>query len=141
MSVSLTQRQSLSPSSFRVRKKESSNSLGEIVRKQRPKISSLFLPIDETRNRRMKVIPSWSTIERTQESTMTRRDANGVEINKKNKKRIRVTFIDNLLPDVPLAECIYIESYKEYNSEILLRQFEKAFPKEDPHVCCACSIF
>lgn len=140
MSVTLNQRQS-SPSSFRARKNESSSSLVEIVRKQRPRNSSLFLPIEEIKNKRMRAIPSWSTIERTQESTMTRRDANGVEINKKNKKRIKVTYIDNLLTDVPIAEYINVESYKEYNSEILLKPFEKAFPKEEAHVCCACIIY
>ena len=111
MSVSLTQRQSRSPSSFREKKRESASSLVEIVKKQRAK-SSLFLPINNIRNKRMNAFPSWSTIERTQESTMTRRDANGVEINKKNKKRIKVTFIDNLLSDVPIAEYIDVESYK-----------------------------
>lgn len=137
MSVSLTQRRSGSPSSFREKKRESASSLVEIVKKQRAK-SSLFLPIKDIRNR---PIPSWSTIERTQESTMTRRDANGVEINKKNKKRIKVTFIDNLLSDVPIAEFIDVESYKYYNSEILLRPFEKAFPQEEAHECCACIIY
>lgn len=140
MSISLTQRRSGSPSSFREKKRESASSLVEIVKKQRAK-SSLFLPIKDIRNRRMNAIPSWSTIERTQESTMTRRDANGVEINKKNKKRIKVTFIDNLLSDVPIAEFIDVESYKYYNSEILLRPFEKAFPQEEAHECCACIIY
>ena len=55
---------------------------------------------------------------RVEQETITgkeRKDAFGNEIKKKNKKKIRVSFIDELHEGQPLANIIDIESFKEYN--------------------------
>ena len=44
-----------------------------------------------------------------------RRDVYGNLINKKNRRKVRVTFADEIKEDKPLASVINIESFKKYN--------------------------
>lgn len=64
---------------------------------------------------------------RVDQETITgreRRDAFGNEIKKKNKRKIKVSFVDQLHEDQPLVNVIDIESFKKYN-------FIIGMPKED----------
>ena len=44
-----------------------------------------------------------------------RRDKNGIEINKVNKKKVHITFLDKISPNNKITETIIIKSYKKYN--------------------------
>jgi hypothetical protein len=54
-------------------------------------------------------------IEEEGETGRERRDYFGNVIKKKNKKKIKVSFVDEIKENKPLAEVIDIESYKKYN--------------------------
>ena len=81
---------------------------------------------------------------RVEQETITgkeRKDAFGNEIKKKNKKKIRVSFIDELHEGQPLANIIDIESFKKFN-------FIVGMPKEEhikkTHInsnCQCCVVF
>ena len=67
-----------------------------------------------------------------------RTDRNGVPICKGNKKKIKVTFIDQIDQNKKFEEIIDIESIKKYN-------ICYGLPKEDKYiketVCCSCILF
>ena len=44
-----------------------------------------------------------------------RTDKNGIEINKLNKKKVHITFRDDISPNYKITDTINIESYKKYN--------------------------
>ena len=44
-----------------------------------------------------------------------RRDKNGIEINKVNKKKVHITFLDKISPNNKITETIIIKAYKKYN--------------------------
>ena len=54
-------------------------------------------------------------IEEEIETGRERRDYYGTEIKRKNKRKIKITFVDEINENKPLAEVINIESYKKYN--------------------------
>ena len=85
---------------------------------------------------------SYSTmsIERTDASFQRRRDANGIEINRYNKKRIKVTFIDEINPKILFASYVNVASYKIYNYDVRLQPFKKASIEEEKNrsECCSC---
>ena len=74
---------------------------------------------------------STMSVERTDVSFQRRRDANGIEINKLNKKRIKVTFIDKLNSKIPFVTYVNVESYKIYNYDARNQPFKKASIDED----------
>ena len=47
--------------------------------------------------------------------TNIRTDKNGIKINKKNKKLVHITFLDDISPDNKITETINIQSFKKYN--------------------------
>ena len=47
--------------------------------------------------------------------TKARKDKNGIEINKINKKKVHITFLDNISPNNKITETIIIQSYKKFN--------------------------
>ena len=65
-----------------------------------------------------------------------RTDKNGVEINKDNKKKVHITFLDEISPDHKITEVINIQSFKQYN-------VIEEIPGEDilPKTSKCCSIF
>ena len=70
----------------------------------------------------------------TNNNKKVRVDRNGIEINHKNKKSVKVTFIDQI-DSVPFTEIIEIESIKRYN-------YISGMPNEDKYVrdtCCNAS--
>lgn len=130
-----------SPSKFNIneKRKESSRSVSDSMRKFKTKIKSK-LPLNELKKYYPGIQSSFVNMEKTMVSLGTRRDTNGTEINKKNKKLVKVTFIDDLTNNTPLAEIINVESFKEYNIDLLLQPFRKAFPLEKNQNCCSCLI-
>lgn len=79
-----------------------------------------------------------------EEDKKERTDRNGITINKKNKRKVKITFIDQIDKDKKLVTEIKIESFKQYN--VML-----GMPKEDYYHgnngnnrnnqdCCCCLI-
>ena len=76
-----------------------------------------------------------------EEDKKERTDRNGITINKKNKRKVKITFIDQINKDKKLVTEIKIESFKQYN--VML-----GMPKEDYYHgnnrnnqdCCCCLI-
>ena len=65
--------------------------------------------------------------------TKARRDKNGIEINKINKKKVHITFLDNISPNNKITETIIIQSYKKFN---LCDNIPKEDNKNKCVVCC-----
>ena len=74
------------------------------------------------------------------ETGRERRDYYGNEIKKKNKRRIKVTFLDQIQFNKPLAEIINIESFKKYNY-IFGMPSEANFNKNIKTNCQCCMVF
>ena len=68
-----------------------------------------------------------------------RTDRNGVEINHKNKKKVKVTFIDQI-EDIPFTDVVEIENLKQYNVMYGIREGKEIYVRE---TCCtkACYIY
>jgi len=65
--------------------------------------------------------------------TKLRKDKNGIEINKINKKKVHITFLDKISPNNKITETIIIQSYKKYN---LCDYISKEENKNKCGVCC-----
>lgn len=68
----------------------------------------------------------------------SRKDYFGTEINKKNKRRVKLVFVDEVT-DQSLLDVVEIESIKEYNKVPLLDGGKDLYIKET--TCCSCFIF
>lgn len=66
-----------------------------------------------------------------------RLDRNGIEINSKNKKKVKLTFID-IISSEPLVEIIDVENFKEYNF-VSMPTLDDLYVKNTP--CCSCIFF
>lgn len=64
-------------------------------------------------------------------------DAYGIKIIKKNKKKYKVTFIDELDKNNELVEIFPIPNYKKLNSLMSFSEEDKV----EAHGCCSCTIF
>ena len=69
-----------------------------------------------------------------------RRDAYGNLINKKNKRKIKVSFIDEIEEEKPFASVINIESFKKYNY-IFGYPSEENFNKNVRTNCQCCIVY
>ena len=141
LSPTESQHMVLSPSMERLsspRKSKSSNALTDSTRKRKRRIR-INLNLEEIK----KTYPHPSslsiTCEKTCASLSSRRDAQGVEINKRNKKTVKVTFINDINEKVPFADIINVESYKKYNQDILLKPFQHVNNIRVTE-CCSCLI-
>ena len=77
---------------------------------------SVFKMVEKERYKKYDESPTKNVkIEEEIETGRERRDYYGTEIKKKNKKKIKISFVDEINEDKPLAEVINIESYKKYN--------------------------
>lgn len=74
------------------------------------------------------------------ETGRERRDVYGNLINRKNKRKVRVTFIDDIDDEKPLVSVIKVESYKKYNF-ILGMPNENVINKNIKTNCQCCTIF
>lgn len=64
-----------------------------------------------------------------------RTDKNGIEINKNNKKKVHITFLDDISPNNKITDTVNIESYKKYN------YIEKSsVKKKDKSNCSECCM-
>jgi len=64
-------------------------------------------------------------------------DAYGIKITKKNRKKYKVTFIDQLDKNNELVEIFPIPNYKKLNSLMSFSEEDKV----EAHGCCSCTIF
>ena len=64
-----------------------------------------------------------------------RTDKNGIEINKNNKKKVHITFLDDISPNNKITETVNIQSFKQYNI-VKKDPVENTFQK-----CNCCNIF
>ena len=97
-----------------------SNEMTKVIFKEPPKFLAIKKEINNNNNK------------------AKRTDRNGVPICKGNKKKIKVTFIDQIDESKKFEEIIDIESIKKYN-------ICYGLPKEDKYiketVCCSCILF
>ena len=100
-----------------------SNEMTKVIFKEPPKFLAAKKEINNNNNNNNKA---------------KRTDRNGVPICKGNKKKIKVTFIDQIDENKKFEEIIDIESIKKYN-------ICYGLPKEDKYiketVCCSCILF
>ena len=62
-----------------------------------------------------------------------RTDKNGIEINRSNKKKVHITFLDDISPNNQITETVNIESFKQYN-------IVKKIPFENNLQKCNCCL-
>lgn len=63
-----------------------------------------------------------------------RTDKNGIEINKNNKKKVHITFRDDISPNHKITDTVNIQSFKEFNI------FEKSSSENNLSNCNKCCI-
>ena len=85
-------------------------------------------------------LPYTKKIDEENETGRERRDIYGNLINKKNKRKIKISFADELKEEKPLVSVIDIESFKKYNY-IFGMPNEEAINKNIRTNCQCCSVF
>lgn len=105
------------------------------------KYNNMLKPIDVHKKKKDNIMNKFS-IKLPQINTSKKKirtDRNGVEINHKNKKNVKVTFIDQI-EDVPLIDVVEIENLKQYNVIYGMREGKEVYVRE---TCCtnACYIY
>ena len=63
-----------------------------------------------------------------------RTDKNGIAINKNNRKKVHITFLDDISPHNKITETINIQSYKKYN--VIERLSNQNNDKSNCSDCC-----
>ena len=102
---------------------------------------SVFKMVEKTRYKKFYESPIRQIKKEEEiETGRERRDYYGNEIKKKNKRRIKVTFLDEIQENKPLAEIINIESFKKYNY-IFGMPSEANFNKNIKTNCQCCMVF
>ena len=102
---------------------------------------SVFKMVEKTRYKKFYESPTRQIKKEEEiETGRERRDYYGNEIKKKNKRRIKVTFLDEIQENKPLAEIINIESFKKYNY-IFGMPSEANFNKNIKTNCQCCMVF
>ena len=77
---------------------------------------SVFKMVEKERYKKYYESPTKKVqIEGEIEKGRERRDYYGTEIKKKNRRKVKISFVDEINEDKPLAEVINIENYKKYN--------------------------
>ena len=77
---------------------------------------SVFKMVEKERYKKYYESPTKKVqIEGEIETGRERRDYYGTEIKKKNRRKVKISFVDEINENKPLAEVINIESYKKYN--------------------------
>ena len=102
---------------------------------------SVFKMVEKTKYKKFYESPTRQIKKEEEiETGRERRDYYGNEIKKKNKRRIKVTFLDEIQENKPLAEIINIESFKKYNY-IFGMPSEANFNKNIKTNCQCCMVF
>ena len=82
-------------------------------------------------------IGAMSSTSQKKNTKKVRYDHNGVEINSKNKKKVKLTFIDKV-SEQPLVEIVDVDNYKAFNKIAMAASREDAYIRNTP--CCSCII-
>ena len=115
------------------------NTLSPIKKK---KLSSLKM-VEKSKYKKFFGSHEYNYIKKAEQETITgreRRDTFGNVIKKKNKKKIKVSFVDDINKDKPLVTIIDIECFKKYNINIGIPK-EEHIKNNDSQNCQCCFIF
>ena len=82
-------------------------------------------------------IGAMSSTSQKKNTKKIRYDHNGIEINSKNKKKVKLTFIDKV-SEQPLVEIVDVDNYKVFNKIAMAASREDAYIRNTP--CCSCII-
>ena len=123
--------------------KQIPNNINENISKNKKLSSFKMIEKIKYNKKKLSVFNDFENKKREEEA-MTgreRRDAFGNVIKRKNKKKIKISFVDEINQEQPLVSVIDIESYKKYNLII-------GIPKEDniqhnnvASNCQCCAVF
>ena len=96
------------------------------VERKKAKVNSLQIKIG-----------AMSSTSQKKNTKKIRYDHNGIEINSKNKKKVKLTFIDKV-SEQPLVEIVDVDNYKVFNKIAMAASREDAYIRNTP--CCSCII-
>lgn len=109
----------------------------------RKKKFAVFKMVEKSKYKKYFDTPTHPKETKKEEESQTgreRRDAYGNLINKKNKRKVKVSFIDEIEEEKPFASVTNIESYKKYNY-ILGYPSEQNFNKNVRTNCQCCLVY
>ncbi len=109
--------------------------------KEKTKGKNIFF---ELRNNRINLSNSIETAVKNSEDNQIRYDYYGIEISKKNKKKYKVTYADEVNKEnIKFIDEIQIESFKNYNRDIIINKNINLLKQKEIFCCTnsSCSIF
>ena len=120
---------------------ETNKSIFPLKIKEKTKGKNIFF---ELRNNRINLSNSIETAVKNSEDNQIRYDYYGIEISKKNKKKYKVTFADEVNKEnIKFIDEIQIESFKNYNRDIIINKNINLLQQKETFCCTnsSCSIF
>ena len=120
---------------------ETNKSIFPLKIKEKTKGKNIFFLL---RNNRINLSSSIETSVKNYEDNPIRFDYYGIEISKKNKKKYKITFADEVNKEnMKLIDEIQIESFKNYNHDMIINK-NVIFPEKKETFCCtnsSCNIY
>ena len=110
---------------------------------KKKKLSSLKM-VEKSKYKKFLDSNGYNYVKKTEQETITgreRRDAFGNIIKKKNKKKVKVSFFDDINKGQPLATVVEIECFKKYNINIGIPKEECIKNNNVNPNCQCCFIF
>lgn len=120
---------------------ETNKSFFPLKIKEKTKGKNIFF---ELRNNRINLSNSIETAVKNSEDNQIRYDYYGIEISKKNKKKYKVTYADEVNKEnIKFIDEIQIESFKNYNRDIIINKNINLLKQKETFCCTnsSCSIF
>ena len=120
---------------------EANKSISHLKIKEKAKGKNIFF---ELRNNRINLSSSIETGVKNSEDNQIRYDYYGIEISKKNKKKYKVTYADEVNKEnIKFIDEIEIESYKKYNHDIVINKNINYLEKRETYCCTnsSCNLF
>ena len=120
---------------------ETNKSIFPLKIKEKTKGKNIFF---ELRNNRINLSNSIETAVKNSEDNQIRYDYYGIEISKKNKKKYKVTYADEVNKEnIKFIDEIQIESFKNYNRDIIINKNINLLQQKETFCCTnsSCSIF
>ncbi len=120
---------------------ETNKSIFPLKIKEKTKGKNIFF---ELRNNRINLSSSIETSVKNYEDNPIRFDYYGIEISKKNKKKYKVTYADEVNKEnIKFIDEIQIESFKNYNRDIIINKNINLLKQKEIFCCTnsSCSIF
>ena len=120
---------------------ETNKSIFPLKNKEKTKGKNIFF---ELRNNRINLSNSIETAVKNSEDNQIRYDYYGIEISKKNKKKYKVTYADEVNKEnIKFIDEIQIESFKNYNRDIIINKNINLLKQKETFCCTnsSCSIF